>query len=73
MVLTAARGSRPSSVEGVGRWWYGGDLADFRRQSPEHILGVVAAASGGNIDAIKAAAGAVGASCKACHDNYRAQ
>ena len=51
MVLTAARGSRPSSVEGVGRWWYGGDLADFRHQSPEHILGVVAAASGGNIDA----------------------
>jgi cytochrome c556 len=25
----------------------------------------------GNVDQIKAAAGAVGASCKACHDNFR--
>ncbi len=30
-----------------------------------------AVAKGGNIDAIKAAAGAVGGSCKACHDNFR--
>ena len=29
------------------------------------------AAKGGNIDAIKAAAGETGKSCKACHDNYR--
>lgn len=29
------------------------------------------AAKGGNIDTIKAAAGEVGKSCKACHDNYR--
>ena len=28
-------------------------------------------AKGGNIDAIKAAAGDVGKACKACHDNYR--
>ena len=30
-----------------------------------------AAAKGGNIDTIKAAAGEVGKACKACHDNYR--
>jgi len=30
-----------------------------------------AAAKGGNLDAIKAAAGDVGKACKGCHDNYR--
>jgi len=30
-----------------------------------------AAAKTGNVDAIKAAAGATGGSCKACHDNFR--
>ena len=29
------------------------------------------AAKGGNLDAIKAAVGETGKSCKACHDNYR--
>ena len=29
------------------------------------------AAKGGNLDAIKAAAGETGKSCKACHDSYR--
>lgn len=29
------------------------------------------AAKGGSLDAIKAAAGEVGKSCKGCHDNYR--
>lgn len=32
-----------------------------------------AAAKAGNLDQIKAAVGAVGQSCKACHDNYRAE
>jgi cytochrome c556 len=32
-----------------------------------------AAAQTGNLDAIKAAVGAVGQSCKACHDAYQAQ
>lgn len=30
-----------------------------------------AAAKGGNLEAIKAAAGETGKACKACHDNYR--
>ena len=32
---------------------------------------VAAAARGGNIDAIKAAVGSAGGTCKACHDNFR--
>lgn len=32
---------------------------------------VAAAARGGNLDAIKAAVGAAGGTCKACHDNFR--
>lgn len=32
-----------------------------------------AAAKSGSLDAIKAAAGAVGQSCKACHDDFRAE
>jgi len=31
------------------------------------------AAKGGNFDAVKAAAGAVGGACKACHDDFRAE
>jgi hypothetical protein len=50
MAATEAERSTPSSVGAVGRWWYRGELADFRHQSPEHILGVLAAASGGSID-----------------------
>ena len=32
-----------------------------------------AAAKSGNLDAIKAAMGATGKSCKACHDDFRAE
>lgn len=32
-----------------------------------------AAAKSGNLDQLKAAAGAVGGTCKACHDDYRAE
>lgn len=32
-----------------------------------------AAARGGNLDQIKGAAGAVGKSCKSCHDDFRAE
>jgi len=37
----------------------------------EEMAKLNAAAKGGNIDAIKAAVGATGGSCKACHDSYR--
>ena len=47
------------------------------RAAAEKMQGEVAkldaAAKTGNLDAIKAAVGAVGSSCKACHDDFRAE
>ncbi len=40
-------------------------------KSQEDVLKLVAAGKTGNLDQIKAAAGAVGESCKACHDAYQ--
>lgn len=40
-------------------------------KSQDDLVKLSAAAKAGNIDAVKAAVGAVGQSCKACHDNYR--
>lgn len=40
-------------------------------KSQEDMAKLVAAGKAGNLDQIKAAAGAVGASCKACHDAYQ--
>lgn len=37
----------------------------------EEVTKLNAAARGGNLDQIKAAVGAVGRSCKSCHDDYR--
>ena len=37
------------------------------------VVKLEAAAKSGNLDAIKAAVGAVGGSCKACHDDFRAE
>lgn len=40
-------------------------------KSQEDVSKLAAAGKTGNLDQIKAAAGAVGASCKACHDAYQ--
>jgi cytochrome c556 len=40
-------------------------------KSQDDVSKLVAAGKGGNLDQIKAAAGAVGQSCKACHDAYQ--
>ena len=37
----------------------------------DEMVKLSAAAKGGNLDSIKAAAGEVGKACKGCHDNYR--
>ena len=37
------------------------------------VVKLDAAAKSGNFDAVKAAAGAVGGACKACHDDFRAE
>jgi cytochrome c556 len=42
-------------------------------KSQEDVAKLVAAGKTGNLDQIKAAAGAVGASCKACHESYQRQ
>jgi cytochrome c556 len=47
------------------------DAAALKMQ--EDVAKLNAAAKTGSLDAIKAAAGAVGQSCKACHDDYQAQ
>lgn len=47
------------------------------RAAADKMIGEVAkldaAAKSGSLDAIKAATGAVGQSCKACHDDFRAE
>jgi len=52
------------------------DSAKFKAAA-DKMMGEVAkldtAARSGNLDAIKAAVGGVGASCKGCHDDFRAQ
>lgn len=44
---------------------------DLATRSEGEVAKVAVAAKTGNLDAIKAAIGPAGASCKACHDNYR--
>ena len=45
------------------------DAAALKMQ--DDVAKLNAAAKTGNLDAIKTAAGAVGQSCKACHDSYQ--
>ena len=40
-------------------------------KSQDDVAKLVAAGKTGNLDQIKSAAGAVGGSCKACHDDFR--
>ena len=50
------------------------EMDKFREKadkSQDDLVKLNAAAKTGNIDAVKTAVGAVGQSCKACHDSYR--
>jgi cytochrome c556 len=52
------------------------DAAKFKAAGDKMVAEVAkldAAAKSGSLDAIKAAMGAVGGSCKACHDDFRAE
>lgn len=52
------------------------DAAKFKAANDKMVAEVAkldAAAKSGSLDAIKAAMGAVGGSCKACHDDFRAE
>lgn len=54
-------------------WKEGAKFKDASEKMVAEIAKLDAAAKAGNLDQIKAAVGAVGQSCKACHDNYRAE
>lgn len=52
------------------------DAAKFKAAGDKMVAEVAkldAAAKSGSLDAIKAAMGGVGSSCKACHDDFRAE
>jgi cytochrome c556 len=52
------------------------DAAKFKAASEKmqaEVAKLDAAAKSGSLDAIKAAMGGVGGSCKACHDDFRAE
>ena len=52
------------------------DNAKFKAASEKlqaEVVKLDAAAKTGSFDAVKAAAGAVGGACKACHDDFRAE
>jgi cytochrome c556 len=52
------------------------DAAKFKAASDKMVAEIAkleTAAKAGNLDAIKAAMGGVGGSCKGCHDDFRAE
>jgi cytochrome c556 len=52
-------------------WSKRADFDAAAKKTQEELVKLQAAAKTGNIDEIKAAFGAAGKSCKACHDEYR--
>lgn len=52
-------------------WSKRADFDAAAKKMQDEVVKVQAAAKSGNVDQLKAAFGAAGQSCKACHDNYR--
>ena len=52
-------------------WKESGKFHEASDKSQAELAKVVTAAKTGSLDALKAAVGPAGASCKACHDNFR--
>jgi len=52
-------------------WKESAKFKDAADKAQAELGKVVAAAKTGNLDALKAAMGPAGSSCKACHDNFR--
>ena len=52
-------------------WTETAKFKDAADKNQAELAKVVAAAKTGSLDALKAAVGPAGASCKACHDNFR--
>ena len=60
------KGSAKASI-----WTERAKFDDAAKKMQDEATKLAAVARGGNLDQIKVAVGAVGQSCKACHDNYR--
>jgi cytochrome c556 len=54
-------------------WSKRADFDAAAKKTQDELLKLQAAARTGNLDQIKAAFGAAGQSCKACHDNFRTE
>lgn len=54
-------------------WSQNAKFKDAAEKMAGEVAKLDAAAKGGNLDQIKAAVGAVGGACKACHDDFRAE
>lgn len=52
-------------------WKESAKFKDAADKTQAELAKVVVAAKTGNLDALKAAMGPAGSSCKACHDNFR--
>lgn len=65
-------GSDKGDTRADPKIWTEADKFDAAARNLQEAMGRLdVAAKGGNLDAIKAAVGETGRSCKACHDNYR--
>jgi len=83
IVVTMSKLPYAGFVEGTGGSEKGApnakvwsDRAGFdaaARKMQDEVVKLAAAARSNNLDAMKAAFGAAGGSCKACHDDYRNQ
>ena len=62
------KGSAKASI-----WTERAKFDEGAKKLHEETAKLATVAKGGNLDQIKVAVGAVGQSCKACHDNYRNQ
>lgn len=54
-------------------WKEGAKFKDASEKMQAEVIKLEAAAKTGNLDTIKTAFGAAGASCKACHDSFQAK
>ena len=54
-------------------WSQSAKFKELAEKMQGEMLKLDVAAKAGTLDALKPAVGAVGASCKACHDDYRAE
>jgi len=52
-------------------WTQNAKFKDLAQKMQAEVVKLDAAAKSGNFDAVKAAVGATGSSCKACHDDFR--